>query len=207
MAAGSPPPLVLASSSPRRARVLEMLGLDFEVRPAGVRETALEGEEPRAHAERLARDKARVVHGERPGALVVAGDTVVVLDGEVLGKPGDEEAAVRMLLGLSGRGHTVMTGVALGAPDGVIRSGVSETRVDFRAFGDDEARAYADTGEPLDKAGGYGIQGRGSALVKRVSGDFYSVVGLPVALLLDLLQEAGWRYAFGTLLPRGGDRA
>lgn len=181
-----------------------MLGLAFETRPARIRETVLEGEEPRAHVERLARERARLVKGERPGALVLAADTVVVLDGEILGRPEDEEAAVRMLLALSGRSHTVLAGVALGAGKGVIHSGVSSTRVDFRPFGDAEARAYASTGEPLDEAGGYGIQGRGSALVRRVSGDHHSVVGLPVALFLDLLEEAGWRYGFGTLFPDDG---
>jgi len=193
-----PPPLVLASRSPRRTDLLTMLGLAHETAPADVDESWLPGEAPVAHAERLARAKAAALAARRPGALVVGSDTVVVIDGELLGKPADAADAVRMLLRLAGRTHVVATGVAV-ARDGVVHAAVETTRVRMRPFGEDLARAYAATGEPLDKAGAYGIQSRGAALVEGIEGDFFTVVGLPVARLLALLEAHGWRYAFGTL--------
>ena len=201
------PPLVLASASPRRADLLVRLGLDFQVFPSHVPEDALDGETPRAHAERLARAKAAEVREEHPHAMVLAGDTVVVLEGEILGKPRDAEDAVRMLLGLEGRTHTVVSGLALAFPDGVIRSGTEATEVTFRSFGEALARRYVETGEPMDKAGAYGIQDRGSVLVKEIRGDYHTVVGLPLPLFLDLLEEGGWRYQFGGLSPLPTDGA
>lgn len=200
-----PPSLVLASASPRRAAILRRLGLEFEVRPAGLDEERRPGEPPEGRAVRLARRKAIAVSRARPDALVVGADTVVALGEELLEKPRDEAEAVRMLLGLSGRTHTVLTGIALASPDGTVDTGISRTRVTFRAVDEDHIRAYAATGEPLDKAGGYGIQARGAALVSRIEGDYYAVVGLPVTLLLDLLEAAGWRYRFGWLEPTGPD--
>jgi septum formation protein len=195
--AGRPvPPLVLASASPRRAQVLSQLGLAFEVVPAGVDESLLPGEPAAAHVERLARGKAALVAARRPHAIVVGSDTVVVLEDEPLGKPRDAEDAVRMLLRLQGRTHTVATGVAVVTPDGAARSGVELVRVRFRAFDAGVARAYVATDEPLDKAGAYGIQGRGAALVESIEGDYFAVMGLPVHRLLRLLEAAGWRYAF-----------
>ena len=178
-----------------------MLGLDFEVRPARIPEERRAGEAPDGHVVRLAREKAAAVVEERPGALVLAGDTVVVLDDRILGKPADEDDAVRMLLELSGRTHHVVSGLALAGADGAIFTGTRRTRIVFRPFGEAEARAYVATGEPLDKAGGYGIQARGGALVRRLDGDYYSVVGLPVTLFLDLLEAAGWCYRFDSLEP------
>lgn len=195
------PPLILASASPRRSGILEILGLEHRVRPVDVPEVAEAGESAGEYAERLARAKAAAARSGHPTALILAGDTVVVSDDEILEKPVDRDDAVAMLLRLSGRSHRVATALALADPGGAVRSRVSWTEVHFRDFGARDARAYADTGEPLDKAGAYGIQGMGGALVRAVDGDYYTVVGLPVSLLVDLLAEAGWRYAFGSLRP------
>lgn len=194
---------MLASASPRRAALLRMLRLDHEVLPGDVSEEFLPGETPEGHVERLAREKAASGAARRPRSLVLAGDTVVVLDGRVLGKPGDEDEAVETLLRLSGRVHVVHSALALAEPGGDLHSLVDSTRVRFRVFDAALARAYAATGEPLDKAGAYGIQGLGAALVSGVEGDYYTVVGLPVVGLLSLLERAGWRYVFGALLPLG----
>jgi septum formation protein len=197
------PPIILASSSPRRAELLSRLGLSFEVLPPSVPEEGLEGESPAEHVERLSREKAHVVRQRRPDALVLAGDTVVVLGGSVLGKPVDEEDAVRMLLALSGRTHVVVSGLAVAPPGGPMRSGWAETEVVFRPFGEGYARQYVETGEPMDKAGAYGIQGLGSALVAGIRGDYHNVMGLPLPLLLDLLEEGGWSYGFRGLSLEG----
>lgn len=196
------PPLVLASASPRRSEYLRMLGFTFTVEPANVPEALLEDESPEEHVERLARDKAVAVSRIRPGAAVLGGDTVVVVDGDILGKPSGPEEAEDMLLRLAGRSHVVASGLALALPSGEVRSGVSKTEVVFRPFGADIAGAYVATGEPLDKAGAYGIQGQGAALVTEIRGDYYTVVGLPVPLLMKLLEESGWEYAFGHLRAR-----
>jgi septum formation protein len=176
-----------------------MLGLTHDVHPAEVPEAYLPGEGAEAHVERLAGEKASVVARLLPGALVLAGDTVVVRDGEVLGKPMDPEHAVRMLMSLSGRDHRVASGLALAVPGGGLHARVDTAHVLFRPFDEREARAYVETGEPLDKAGAYGIQGRGAALVTRVEGDYHTVVGLSISGLVQLLERAGWRYAFGRL--------
>ncbi|HUH11957.1 MAG TPA: Maf family protein [Longimicrobiales bacterium] len=192
----SAPPLVLASGSPRRAHLLDMLGLIFEIRPADLDEAIRAGEAAAAHAERLAREKALAVAALRPGALVVGSDTIVVLEGEILGKPRDGAHAADMLVRLAGREHRVMTGVAVAAPDGRVESGVEEVVVRFRPFDRATARAYVSTGEPMDKAGAYGIQGYGATLVESIQGDFFAVMGLPVARLMTLLGRLGWRYDF-----------
>jgi septum formation protein len=192
------PRLVLASASPRRLDILRQLGLDPSVHPADVDEARLPGEDPGMHVRRLAREKAERVSMSEPGALVVAGDTVVIRDGAVLGKPGDADEALAMLMSLSGRTHEVLSGLAIAGPSGTFDA-VTRTSVRFRAFDAAQARRYVDSGEPMDKAGGYGIQGLGAALVSEVSGDYYSLVGLPVPALLDLLERAGWRYEFGSL--------
>ncbi len=199
----SVPRLVLASASPRRLDILRQLGLAPEVRAADVDESLLPGEGPGAHVERLARAKAaRVAAASDAGEpeLVLAGDTVVVLEGAVLGKPRDPAHAEEMLLALAGREHEVWSGLAVAGPDGSV-SGAARAVVRFRPFDAALARAYVATGEPLDKAGAYGIQGMGAALVEEVRGDYYSVVGLPVGLLVSLLARAGWRYGFGRLEP------
>jgi septum formation protein len=198
------PALVLASASPRRTALLDMLGLSHEVVHADVDETLARGESAEAHVERLARAKASVVAGLRPDALVLGADTVVVLDGEVLGKPARRQDAVATLLRLAGRDHMVLTGLAVASPGGVEYSAVSATRVTFRAFDEVLARRYVSTGESLDKAGSYGIQGLGAALIESIEGDYFTVVGFPVPELIRLLECAGWRYVFGALEPLSG---
>jgi len=195
--------LVLASASPRRAEILRTLGLPFEVSAPDVDEAVVPGETPRAHAERLARAKALAVARSNPSAWVLGGDTVVTVDGDILGKPGDAEAAIQMLLRLQGRTHEVVSGLALCLPavdgDRAVPnplSGVEVTAVTLRAFDRSFAQEYVATGEPLDKAGAYGIQGKGAALVRRIEGDYTGVVGLPVPLLLGMLARVGVPYRF-----------
>jgi len=185
-------PLILASGSPRRSQLLDMLRIPHVVMPAEVQEIRLPREAPGAYARRLARDKARAV----PGRWVLGADTIVVVDEEVLEKPADAEEAVRMLARLAGRRHEVITSVCLIA-EGVEHEAADSTAVFFRPASEGVLRRYVATGEPLDKAGAYGIQGFGAALVERIEGDFFSVMGLPVRLVLDLLARAGWEYRFG----------
>lgn len=199
------PALTLASASPRRSAILTRLGLAHDVLPAAIDERVLPGERPAPHVERLAREKAAAVALQRPGGLVLAGDTVVVADGRILGKPSDENDAVRMLLRLSGRAHEVLTGLALALPEPSgprIVARADRTTVRFREFDESWARAYVATGEPMDKAGAYGIQGAGGALVTSVEGDYTTVVGLSIAGLMELLREGGWDYRFPRLRPR-----
>lgn len=193
--------LVLASGSPRRRVILTGLGLSFDVRPPDIDETLRPGERAPDAARRLAEDKAEAV-GAEPGELVLAADTIVVLDGELLGKPTGPEAAIAMLERLAGRSHDVVTGLALrfGAET---QSVAARTSVTFRSLDRVEIAAYVATGEPLDKAGAYGIQGYGSALVERIEGDFFNVMGLPVPALLALLRAVGFRYLYGKLVPLG----
>ena len=195
----APVPVVLASASPRRADVLGMLGLAFVVVPAGVEERRGATESPRGYVRRLSREKVREVVRARPDAVVVGGDTIVVLDGRVLEKPRDRAGAVDMLTSLSGRAHWVYSGLAVAA-NGEIASRVATARVVFRALTRDVIERYVETGEPLDKAGAYGIQGYGAALVERVEGDYYAVVGLSVAALVGLLPEVGFDYVPGALV-------
>lgn len=184
--------LTLASTSPRRRQLLEMLGIPVEVRPSNVPEVRAPDELPSAYTLRLARAKAQGV----PGAFVLGADTTVALDEHVLEKPDDPEDAVRILSLLQGRTHEVVTAVALVA-DGVVRDRVDTTLVTFRPASRAMLEAYVATGEPMDKAGAYGIQGYGAALVERVEGDFFTVMGLPLRLVIDLLADAGWEYRFG----------
>ena len=189
------PPLVLASQSPRRSQLLGMIGLAFEVCPADVDETYEPGEEPGAHAERLAREKAWKVWQGRQDAIVIGSDTVVILDGDVLGKPATADEAVQTLMRLQGRTHTVATGIALCA-DGVLSSGVERVEVEFTKFDEARARAYVETGEPMDKAGAYGIQGYGATIVQRINGDFFAVMGFPLVRFVEMLRSLGWEYDF-----------
>ena len=192
------PRVILASQSPRRRELLTLVGIVHEVRPADIDETYLAGEEPRAHAERLAREKAAVVAGEAPDALVIGSDTIVVVDGDVLGKPRSEVEAAAMLARLSGRSHTVMTAVAV-SWRGAQRSDVVEVGVTFHAISAQDIEAYVATREPMDKAGAYGIQGYGATIVQRVDGDYFAVMGLPLQRLVRLMAEMGVRYRFGSL--------
>jgi septum formation protein len=185
----NPPALVLASASPRRRDLLEGAGLTFSVRPAAIDETPRSGEAPLPYVRRMAREKALAVNAG-PGEVVLAADTVVTLDGAVLGKPSDAAAACATLRTLSGRIHRVHTGVAL--RDGRhVHVRVTTTSVRFRVLSDADVARYVATGEPFDKAGGYGVQGYGGALVERLVGSYTNVVGLPLAETLTLLARAG----------------
>lgn len=192
------PRLVLASTSPRRAAILRTLGLDPLVCPSGVDEAYQVGETPGEHVDRLAREKAEASWRGEIDTLVVGGDTVVLDCGRVLTKPEDESAAVAMLLSLSGGTHEVLSGIAITGAHGTV-SAVSRTVVRMRTFGERTAIAYVATGEPLDKAGAYGLQGQGAALVEGIDGDYYTVVGFPVGAFVVLLERAGWRFEFGSL--------
>lgn len=193
------PRLILASRSPRRAELLGRLGLEFEIHAADIDEEYADHEMPADHAERLAREKAITVWKANPEALVIGSDTSVIVDSDVLGKPRDPEDAMRMLRRLSGRNHDVFTGIAIASPHGTF-STVERVRVRFRALDPEEYEAYVATGEPMDKAGAYGIQGFGSALVEAIEGDYFAVVGLPLVRTLELLRRAGWSYRFGGAL-------
>lgn len=186
--------VVLASASPRRRELLTLVGIRHEVVPADIDERHIPGEDARAHAERLAREKAAAIR--RDGAVVIAADTIVVVDGEVLGKPRDDAEAARMLRRLSGRAHVVMTAVAV-AFDGRVESGVEQVGVTFHPLTDADIAAYVATREPMDKAGAYGIQGFGATIVARVDGDYFAVMGLPLQRLVRLLERVGLRYRFG----------
>ena len=203
---GAPLRVILASQSPRRRELLELVGIAHEVRPADVDETPFAGEEPAPHAERLARAKAQKLAGEHPDALVIAADTIVVVDGDILGKPRDAADAAAMLARLSGREHAVFTAAAV-ARGGHVVSGVERVRVVFRDLAPAEITAYVATGEPMDKAGAYGIQGYGATIVERIEGDYFAVMGLPLLRVVRLAGSMGAEYAFGPLTARGEARA
>lgn len=181
-------PIVLASGSPRRRELLRQLIDEFEVVTSDVDEDALTVSDPYETAERLAEAKARAVAILRPGALVIGGDTVVALEGEQFAKPKDVEDAKRMLRALSGRTHVVATGISLVSPDGV-RTFHEKTRVTFRGLTDAEIDAYVATGEPMDKAGAYAIQGGAAGFVAKREGSESNVIGLPVGRLRELLSS------------------
>jgi len=172
-----------------------MLGLKVVTQPSQVQELRLPREPPAAYARRLARDKARAV----PGELVLGADTIVVVGDEVLEKPASPGDALRMLQRLQGRRHEVITAICLIA-EGREHEASDTTAVYFRPATEELLQEYIATGEPMDKAGAYGIQGFGAALIERIEGDFFSVMGLPIRLVLDLLEQAGRRYRFGAEL-------
>ena len=188
------PTLHLASSSPRRKEILSALGLTFSAAGVDLDERRLEGESPDAMVLRLARAKA-TAGGDGPASAVLGADTAVVLGEQVFGKPLDGADAVEMLLRLSGRTHSVLTGVALSTPDGIMTA-LSQTEVRFREIRPDEARAYWQSGEPRDKAGAYAIQGLGGVFVGSISGSYSGVVGLPVFETAELLRQAGLNVFF-----------
>jgi septum formation protein len=175
-----------------------MIGIPHEVRPANIDETMRSREAPRRHAERLAREKASAIAVRDPDLIVIGADTVVVINRKVLGKPADAADAARMLGMLSGREHTVVTAVAV-SRGRKLRSAVEEVRVKFRRLRDDEIEAYIATGEPMDKAGAYGIQGFGATIVERIEGDYFAVMGLPLGRLVGLMRDVGVKYRFGEL--------
>jgi septum formation protein len=193
--------IVLASASPRRQELLRNAGIPFIVQPADINETPVAGESPRDCGERLAREKALAVFRNRPQDCVLGADTIVVVDGTILGKPRDADDAFRMLRLLAGRTHSVITGVCLVGPGASGQgSGGSQTNIQlasettlvtFCGLSDDEIRDYVATGEPMDKAGAYAIQGIASRWIPRIEGDYSNVVGLPVALVYGMLRERG----------------
>jgi septum formation protein len=190
------PRVILASQSPRRRDLLSLIGIPHDVRPADVDETYPAGELPREHAIRLAREKAAAI--AEPDAVVIGSDTIVVVDGDVLGKPGDANEAARMLRRLSGRSHVVITAVAV-AWRGRMESDAEEVGVTFHDLTEERIAAYVATGEPMDKAGAYGIQGFGAVNVARVDGDYFAVMGLPLQLLIRVCERLGLRYDYGPL--------
>jgi nucleoside triphosphate pyrophosphatase len=182
--------VVLASASPRRRELLTAAGFDFDVAPISVDETRQPVEAPAAYVERLARSKAQAAAGHDTERAVIGADTVVVVDDDVLGKPRDAEDAARMLRRLAGRAHEVLTGVAV-VWRGRTLSHVERTTVWFARLSESDIAWYVASGEPLDKAGAYAIQARGSRFVKRIDGSYSNVVGLPVAAVIELLQKSG----------------
>jgi septum formation protein len=190
--------VVLASASPRRRDLLNLIGIAHEVRPANIDETMRPREAPRRYAERLAREKASAVATRDPDLITIGADTVVVINRKVLGKPADPSDAARMLRMLSGREHTVITAVAV-SRGRKLRSAIEEVRVKFRRLRDDEIDEYIAMGEPMDKAGAYGIQGYGATIVERIEGDYFAVMGLPLVRLVGLMRDVGVRYQFGNL--------
>ena len=188
--------VVLASASPRRRQLLDLIGIAHEVRPANIDETMRPREAPRRHAERLAREKATMIATRDADLVTIGADTVVVINRKVLGKPRDEAEAIDMLSQLGGREHTVITAVAV-ARGKKLRSSVEEVQVRFRHLRAEEIAAYVATGEPMDKAGAYGIQGYGATIVERIEGDYFAVMGLPLVRLVSLLRDLGILYRFG----------
>ena len=194
--------LVLASASPRRRELLAQAGYTFRVQPAHVNEDLLPGEEPIAYVTRLAREKAEAVFRDTPGAsreddlAVLGADTTVTVDGRILGKPENAADAARMLRLLSGRTHRVMTGVAL-VTAAATEVAAEVTAVRFLTLSDEEIAAYVATGEPMDKAGAYAIQGRAARWIPRIEGCYFNVVGLPIALVANLLEARLGHARFG----------
>jgi septum formation protein len=187
--------IILASSSPRRADLLKTIGVSFELVPSSINERPHQDEAPTDYIIRLARAKVIDAARKRDSGLVIGADTIVVLDGRILGKPRDEDEAVRMLKLLSGRWHAVMTGVAL--YDAATRREVADydkTLVRFAQLSDKEIDWYVNTGEPMDKAGSYAIQERGAMFVEEIAGNYHNVVGLPVTLLYRLSKRMGYSF-------------
>ncbi|RBW48321.1 Maf family protein [Marinobacter sp. F3R11] len=188
--------IILASASPRRSELLEQIGVAFSVQPAHIDETPGSAEVPGDYVERLAREKALAVAVDFPGRLVLGSDTSVILNNVILGKPADEHEARSMLAQLSGATHQVMTAIAL-AQDGHCESRLVTTEVSFRSLAPAEIAAYVATGEPMDKAGSYGIQGLGGIFVQELKGSYSAVVGLPLQETAVLLANAGcpvWKH-------------
>jgi septum formation protein len=184
--------LILASSSPRRQDLLREAGIAFEARPAHIPEERKAGEPPVEYARRLAFEKAQAIARDLPNRHVLGADTIVVVDGEVLEKPNDPRDAARMLRLLSGRGHQVITAVCLLAPQGPPDTRFTSTLVHFRELAEEEVRRYVASGEPMDKAGAYAIQGGAAGWIQRIEGDYSNVVGLPLPLVKEMLRAGGF---------------
>jgi len=197
----TPVEVILASQSPRRRELLTLVGIGHVVSPADIDESVMPDEAPVPHCERLARAKAHVLAARHPDAVVIAADTIVVLDGDILGKPRDAADARAMIARLSGRTHTVFTAMAV-ARAGRTESAVEEVAVTFRELSAEEIAEYVATGEPMDKAGAYGIQGYGATIVERIDGDYFSVMGLGLRRLVALLERVDLRYDFAEGVTR-----
>lgn len=184
--------LVLASASPRRRELLLSIGLDFEVAPSSVEELRGKAEDPESYVLRLSQEKAGEVSTRRPEAWVIGADTTVYIDGSILEKPSDRADAARMLRTISGRIHTVFTGVTLLGPSGRHNeSKVVATEVTMISLTDEEITWYVGTGEPMDKAGAYAVQGVGAMFISSINGNYTNVVGLPLSVLFDMMRRAG----------------
>ena len=188
--------LVLASASPRRQELLRNAGISFIVQATDIPEVPQEGEAPRAFAERMAREKALAVFRQRPDGFVLGADTIVVVENQILGKPRDTADGARMLGLLSSRTHEVITGVCLVGPQSKNQKDFEDVRsettlVTMETLSLDDIQSYLLTGEPMDKAGAYAIQGRASRWISRIEGDYFNVVGLPVSLVYKMLREHG----------------
>ena len=179
--------IILASASPRRAELLRAAGIDFDVRPADIDEAMRPGEAPGDYVSRLAEAKARAVHERDANQTVLAADTAVVVDGQILGKPMDEADAKRMLRMIGGRTHEVLTAVSLFHPGEIVDTRMDATMVEFAELSDADIEWYVSSGEPMDKAGAYAVQGLASRFVTRVQGSYSNVVGLPIALVYQML--------------------
>ena len=179
--------IVLASASPRRAELLRAAGIDFEVQPPDVDEAIATGESPNEYVSRLAEAKARLVYERDVRRIVLAADTAVVVDADVLGKPLDENDASRMLRRLSGRTHEVLTAISVFHPGQIVDTRVDTTTVELAPLSGTDINWYVSSGEPMDKAGAYAVQGLASRFVTRIEGSYSNVVGLPVALVYQML--------------------
>ena len=186
------PPLILASFSPRRRELLRMLEIPFEVIPSHIEENGMDGETPQEHAARLAQAKAREVGKQFKNRWILGADTIVFIDGEILGKPRDKAEAAAMLKKLSGREHTVLTGFFICHPElNRSASEVVESQVHIKELSDREIKGYIKTNEPFDKAGAYAVQGVGMFMIKKVFGSYTNVVGLPVCEVVEALRRLG----------------
>lgn len=189
--------LILASASPRRQQFLRELGIDFSIEVAEIDESCNSGEKPERVVTRLAYEKAACIASQFPNVYVLAADTVVVIDDEILGKPKNSKDAEAMLKRLSGRWHEVWSAFSIQkSSDSLYVQQAVRTRVLFRGISDDLCRAYVLTGEPLDKAGSYGLQGRGGFLVEEIKGSYSNVIGLPLAQVIDIMLQ------YGIIAPR-----
>jgi septum formation protein len=185
-------PLILASASPRREELLRSVGLKFKIIPADVDETYFQGESPRTHVRRLSRDKAGVIANQYPKALVLGADTIVVIDGQILGKPKNKKQAREMLQRLSNRRHTVFTGFTIACVSaGTSRTKVVQSTVQFKKIDPAEMAWYINSDEPYDKAGGYAAQGKGASFIQAIRGSYTNVIGLPLCEVVEELKHLG----------------
>jgi septum formation protein len=184
--------LILASASPRRIELLKLAGLDFNVIPSSIEETPLKGETPREHVLRLSREKAQAVSARYPDAWVIGADTIVVINGEIMGKPDGVSEAREMIKKLSGHEHHVHTGFAIARQSaGVLMEDIVTSSVLFKNISEEEINWYIGTKEPYDKAGGYAVQGAGAYFIKEIHGSYTNVIGLPLCEAISLLKQAG----------------